>query len=66
MGCLRGRRGRDMRGNMLWIKKKEMGYFLGLMEGYMQGSGKMENSMEGGCIQGKMELPRKEFGLYCF
>ena len=53
-----------IRVNIIWIKKKDMAYFVGLIILNIEGFGKMEISMVKKLILALIKLKKKEFGFY--
>ena len=44
----------NMRGTIIWIKRKGMEFLVGQMEGNMKGNGRMENNMVKECTLEKI------------
>jgi len=61
-GCLPGRMAGVMTENIIWIKKKGLGFFIGRMEESIEEIGKMGSSMEKALILIKKKYLKWEFG----
>ena len=63
---LHGRMEEFIMENIIWIKKKDMVYFIGLMAEKIEEIGKMENKMVKVFILAKIKLIKFEFGFLIY
>ena len=63
---LHGRMEEFIMENIIWIKKKDMVYFIGLMAENIEEIGKMENKMVKVFILAKIKLIKFEFGFLIY